>query len=347
MTGDQGDDARWMAVAAALSERGRGRTTPNPNVGCVIVKSGRVAGRGWTQPGGRPHAEAMALEQAGGAAEDATVYVTLEPCAHRSKRGPACADLLVAAKVARVVGALTDPDRRTAGKGFDRLRAAGIAVTEGVSADSARRVMAGFLTRQSLGRPHVTLKLATSLDGKIALPSGESRWITGPEARAHAHLERARVDAILVGRGTFEVDAPRLDVRLAGLEVRSPARFILSTGSPSAVEARAARDTAGGPSFDSARDERKWAWLASPQEVNALPAHHLLIEGGAGAASAFLAADLVDRLLLYRAPILVGEGRACIGDIGLGALADAHGRWLLADARALGTDRLEIYERQR
>ena len=317
-----------MAVAAALSERGRGRTTPNPNVGCLIVKHGRVVGRGWTQPGGRPHAEAMALEQAGAAAEGATIYVTLEPCAHRSPRGPACADLLVAAKPMRVVAALTDPDPRTAGKGFAMLRAAGIAVTEGVSADSARRAMAGFLTRQALGRPHVTLKLATSLDGKIALPSGESRWITGPESRAHAHLERARADAIVVGRGTFEADAPRLDVRLAGLDDRSPARFILSR--------RSCEGRGDG-----------WEWLTSPQSISDLFADHLLIEGGAGAASAFITADLVDRLLLYRAPILIGEGRAGIGAIGLARLADAHGRWSLTDSRTLGADRLEIYERQR
>ncbi|MBA2935424.1 bifunctional diaminohydroxyphosphoribosylaminopyrimidine deaminase/5-amino-6-(5-phosphoribosylamino)uracil reductase RibD [Sphingomonas sp. CGMCC 1.13654] len=316
-----------MAVAAALSERGRGRTTPNPNVGCVIVRDGCVIGRGWTQPGGRPHAEAMALKQAGASAGGATVYVTLEPCAHESPRGPACADLLVAAKPARVVAALTDPDPRTAGKGFAKLRATGIVVTEGVSADLAWRAMAGFLTRQALGRPLVTLKLATSLDGKIALPSGESKWITGPEARAHAHLERARTDAILVGRGTFEADAPRLDVRLPGLEGRSPTRVILSTRH--------------------AGDEGGWPVLASPHAIAALTADHLLVEGGAGAASAFLAADLVDRLLLYRAPILIGEGRACIGDIGLGTLAEAHGRWLLSDARALGADRLEIYERRR
>ncbi|WP_454885751.1 bifunctional diaminohydroxyphosphoribosylaminopyrimidine deaminase/5-amino-6-(5-phosphoribosylamino)uracil reductase RibD [Sphingomonas oryzagri] len=318
-----------MAAAAALSERGRGRTAPNPNVGCLIVREGRVAGRGWTQPGGRPHAEAMALEQAGDAAGGATVYVTLEPCAHESPRGPACADLLAAVKPARVVAALIDPDPRTAGRGFARLRGAGVAVTEGVSTDLARRAMAGFLTRRALGRPHVTLKLATSLDGKIALPSGESKWITGPESRAHAHLERARADAILVGRGTFKADAPRLDVRLAGLEERSPARFVLAAKNPSV------------PS------EREWNWLDSPHAITSLPADHLLIEGGAGAASAFLAAGLVDRLLLYRAPILIGEGRACIGDIGLSRLADAHGRWVLADSRMLGTDRLEIYERKR
>jgi diaminohydroxyphosphoribosylaminopyrimidine deaminase/5-amino-6-(5-phosphoribosylamino)uracil reductase len=318
-----------MAVAIALSERGRGRTTPNPNVGCLIVSAdGRIVRRGWTQPGGRPHAEAMALDQAGAAAEGATVYTTLEPCAHQSPRGPACADLLVTARPARVVAALTDPDPRTAGQGFARLRAAGIAVTQGVEAEGARRAMAGFLTAQALGRPHVTLKLATSLDGRIALPSGESRWITGPEARAHAHLERACADSIVVGRGTFDADAPRLDVRLPGLEERSPRRFVLGH-----------RPLPGGA--------EGWSRLARPEDIATGAGNLVLVEGGAAAAAAFLAADLIDRLLLYRAPILIGEGRASIGDIGLAHLPDAHGRWRLIDSRMLGADRLEIYERRR
>jgi diaminohydroxyphosphoribosylaminopyrimidine deaminase/5-amino-6-(5-phosphoribosylamino)uracil reductase len=316
-----------MAAALALSERGRGRTAPNPNVGCVIVGRGRVVGRGWTQPGGRPHAEAMALAEAGEAARGATAYVTLEPCAHEGGRGPACSGLLAAAGVARVVAALGDPDPRTDGAGLARLEAAGIAVTTGVLANEARRAMAGFLTRRALGRPQVTLKLATSLDGCIALASGESRWITGPAARAHAHLERARHEAILVGRGTFEADAPRLDVRLPGLEGRRPRRVLLSS--------RRARESGG--------DEQI---IGAPQDIGGLAGvDHLLVEGGAETAASFLAADLVDRLLLYRAPILIGGGKAAIGDIGLASLADAHGRWRLADARALGSDRLEVYER--
>jgi diaminohydroxyphosphoribosylaminopyrimidine deaminase/5-amino-6-(5-phosphoribosylamino)uracil reductase len=313
-----------MAAAIALSERGRGRTAPNPNVGCMIVKDGRAIGRGWTQPGGRPHAEAVAL--AGCDPSGATVYVTLEPCAHESARGAACADLLVAAKPARVVVALADPDPRTAGKGIERLRAAGIEVSEGVGAAEAGRAMAGFLSRQGLGRPHVTLKLATSLDGRIAMADGSSRWITGDAARAHAHLERARAELIVVGRGTFEADAPALDVRLAGLEDRSPQRAILGHGAT----------------------PEGWTALASPEAVaEVTSADHVLVEGGARAAAAFLSADLVDRLLLYRAPILIGEGKAALGDIGLASLADAHGRWKLADARMLGSDRLEVYERVR
>jgi diaminohydroxyphosphoribosylaminopyrimidine deaminase/5-amino-6-(5-phosphoribosylamino)uracil reductase len=315
-----------MRAAAALGERGRGRTAPNPNVGCLIVKDGRVAGRGWTRPGGRPHAEAVALAAAGGTARGATVYVTLEPCAHDSARGPACADLLVAAGPERVVVAVRDPDPRTDGRGLERLRDAGIAVETGVGVEEAERSLSGFLTRLRLGRPFVTLKLALSLDGRIALASGESRWITGEQARAHAHLERARADMILVGRGTFEADAPRLDVRLEGLEDRSPARAMLTRGEA----------------------PPGWTALASPGAVSALTdVNDLLVEGGAETASAFLRADLVDRLLLYRAPILIGSGKAALGDIGLQSLADAHRRWRLHDRRMLGSDSLEVYERTR
>jgi diaminohydroxyphosphoribosylaminopyrimidine deaminase/5-amino-6-(5-phosphoribosylamino)uracil reductase len=315
-----------MGAAIALGERGRGRTAPNPNVGCILVREGRVVGRGWTQPGGRPHAEAMALAEAGDEARGATAYVTLEPCAHRSARGPACADLLVEAGVAKVVAALRDPDPRTDGAGFERLKAAGIGVETGAGAEEAAASLAGFLTRIRLGRPFITLKLAMSLDGKIALPSGESRWITGEDARAHVHGERARADMILVGRGTYEADRPKLDVRLPGLEERAPRRAILTRGEP--VEG--------------------WTRLGSPQDVFALrDVNDLLVEGGSATASAFLTADLVDRMLIYRAPILIGEGKSLIGYIGLTALADAHRRWRIGDSRMLGIDRLEVYERVR
>jgi diaminohydroxyphosphoribosylaminopyrimidine deaminase/5-amino-6-(5-phosphoribosylamino)uracil reductase len=316
-----------MAAALALSERARGRSAPNPNVGCVLVKDDRVVGRGWTQPGGRPHAEAMALAQAGEKSRGATCHVTLEPCAHVSPRGPACADLLIAAGVARVVIALGDPDPRTNGQGVARLRAAGIEVVEGVAEAPARTAMAGFLTRRAKSRPFVTLKLATSLDGRIALASGESRWITGPEARAHAHLERARHEAILVGRRTWEIDQPKLDVRLPGLESRSPRRLLLTgRGSPSP------------------RHPGEIEVLATPADIEKLEGvDHLLVEGGAETAAAFLREDLVDRLLLYRAPILIGTGKAALGGLGLADLASAHGRWRLTDTRMLGSDRLEVY----
>ncbi|MGY4394966.1 diaminohydroxyphosphoribosylaminopyrimidine deaminase/5-amino-6-(5-phosphoribosylamino)uracil reductase [Sphingomonas sp. UYAg733] len=312
-----------MGATLALAERGRGRTAPNPNVGCIIVNDGRVVGRGWTRPGGRPHAEAIALAAAGESARGATCYVTLEPCAHASPRGPACADSLIAAGVARVVIALRDPDPRTDGLGMARLRDAGIAVTDGLRAVEARRSIAGFLLRQALGRPLVTLKLALSLDGAAALADGSSQWITGPEARAHVHLERSRHEAMLVGRGTRQADSPALDVRLAGLEQRSPRRVLLS-----------------------ATPEDGWEHIAAPEQIALLSGvDHLLVEGGAQTAAAFLSADLVDRLLLYRAPIIVGGGRT-LPDISLGDLADAHGRWRLEDSRMLGSDRLEVYERQ-
>ena len=317
------DDRRWMTSAIALSARGRGLTAPNPNVGCVVIRDGRVLGRGWTQPGGRPHAEAHAIAPAGDIA-GATLYVTLEPCAHASARGAACADLIAEALPARVVIAVRDPDPRTDGKGMERLRAAGIGVISDVEAAAAQRAMAGFLTRQAKGRPHVTLKLAVSLDGRIALPDGSSRWITGPAARAHAHLERARHEMILVGRGTLEADRPRLDVRLPGLEARSPRRAVFGHGDP----------------------PEGWTAIRDPQAIGALDGvDHLFVEGGAGTAAAFLQADLVDRLLLYTAPIVVGSGRGAIGDIGLADLAHAHDRWRLCDTRTLGSDRLAIYER--
>ena len=315
-----------MESAIALGERGRGRTAPNPNVGCVIVKDEVVVGRGWTPPGGRPHAEAMALEQAGASAAGADVYVTLEPCAHRDGRGPACADLLVAAGPARVVIAAGDPDPRTNGAGIASLREAGIAVETGLEPAAAERSLAGFLTRIRLGRPYVTLKLAMSIDGKIALPSGESRWITGEDARAHVHLERARADMILVGRGTYEADSPKLDVRLPGLEERSPRRALLTRGDP--VEG--------------------WTRLGSPEAIHELgDVNDLLVEGGSATATAFLTADLVDRMLVYRAPILIGDGKSSVGYVGLEGIADAHGRWQLTETRLLGIDRLEVYERLR
>ena len=313
-----------MATVLALSQRGVGRTGNNPPVGCIIVNHGHIAGRGWTQDGGRPHAEAMALEQAGEAARGATVYVTLEPCAHKSDRGAACVDALLAAKPSRVVIASQDPDPRTNGTGAARLREAGIEVETGLMEDEARAAMAGFFTRIEKRRPFVTLKLATSLDGKIALADGSSRWITGEAARAHCHLERARHEAILVGTGTVRADNPKLDVRLPGLEERGPARIMLGTGDP----------------------PDGWQVIRSPQEISQLDCNHLFVEGGAQTASSFLKAGLVDRLLLYRAPILIGDGKACLGGIGLEQLGSAHGQWALADARMLGKDRMEVYTKQ-
>ena len=319
------DDWRFMGAALALASRGIGTTFPNPSVGCVIVGDGRVIGRGWTQPGGRPHAEAVALSQAGQAARGATAYVTLEPCAHVSPRGRSCADSLIAAGVARVVIAAHDPDPRTNGDGAARLHAAGIAVTSKVRAAEAEQQLADFLTRLNLGRPHITLKLAVSLDGAIAMGDGRSQWITGERARAAAHLERARADLIVVGRGTWDADAPTLDVRLPGLESRSPRIGVVGRGD-------------GLPDHVS-----QFPDLAA---LAADPALSVLVEGGMGLAASLAAADLVDTLMLMRAPILIGAGRT-LGDIGLADLPHAHGRWVAGPAMVLGPDRIERYTRTR
>jgi len=316
-----------MAAAARLALRARPLSRPTPGVAALVVHNDRVIARGWTQPGGRPHAEAEAL--AGLAPEvlaAATLYVTLEPCAHASARGPACADLIVAARPARVVVGQRDPDPRTAGQGLARLEAAGIATTLlGDPASAAS--LAGFLTRMALGRPWVTLKLATSLDGCIALADGTSQWITGETARAHVHARRAAADAILVGGGTWRADSPRLDVRLPGLEARSPRRVVLTRGAAPAEGVTA---------------------IAAPQDIAGLEgALYLYVEGGAAAAAAFLAADLVDELHLYRAPILIGDGRPSLGARGLTDLAQAHGRWQLSERRQLGSDAFSAYLRLR
>jgi diaminohydroxyphosphoribosylaminopyrimidine deaminase/5-amino-6-(5-phosphoribosylamino)uracil reductase len=320
-------DERWMQAALALARRGAGRTGSNPNVGCLLVREDRVVGRGWTQDGGRPHAEAVALAQAGALARGATAYVTLEPCAHESARGPACADGLVAAGVARVVAAIQDPDPRTAGAGLARLAAAGIDVADGVGRAAAEAELAGFAGRLR-GRPELTLKLALSLDGRLALADGRSQWITGPAARAYAHALRARSDMVLVGGGTLRADQPQLTVRLPGSTAPQPIRAALTSGA--APE----------------------GWMAVP-EVAALDSlataagvNRILCEGGGRLAAALLAADRVDRLILLRAPILIGNGQGLEGFV-LPDLAAAHGRWRLLDRRPLGPDLLEVLERSR
>lgn len=319
------DDLRWLAAAAAVAARGRPLSRPNPAVGAVIVKHGIVVGRGWTQVGGRPHAEAVALNMAGKAALGATLYVTLEPCAHASSRGASCTSLILNSGLARVVIGVEDPDPRTAGSGMAAIQAAGLD-TRIVRCPAAQASLAGYLVRAATGRPHITLKLAISIDGKIALADGSSQWITGPEARAHCHVERSCADAILVGGGTLRADSPRLDVRLPGIEARSPQRMVLTRGL--APDGWTAVTDIGAPgAFGQAQ--------------------YLLVEGGAQTAASFIAADMVDRLLIYRAPIIVGDGLPCIGDIGLGTLADAHGRWCSVDRRTLGSDAADVYERVR
>ncbi len=315
-----------MAAAVRLSARARPLSHPNPGVAAILVKDGRVVARGWTQKGGRPHAEAAALDGIpASVAEDAVLYVTLEPCAHQSDRGPACTDLVIAARPARVVIGQIDPDPRTAGKGSARIAKAGIAVTV-MDDTAARESLCGYFARAETGRPHVTLKLAVSLDGCIALADGSSQWITGETARAHVHAMRAHHDAICVGGVTWRSDKPRLDVRLPGLEQRSPNRVLLSRGVPP----------------DGVRVINRPEQIADLDDTL-----NLYVEGGAGAAASFLAADLVDQIHLYRAPIIIGDGRRSLGDIGLTDLSSAHGRWKPTEHRQLGSDEFTAYLRCR
>lgn len=316
----------WLDAAARLAARARPISRPNPGVAAILVKDARVIARGWTQAGGRPHAEAIALAGlSNGQAKGATLYVTLEPCAHDSNRGPACCDLIVDARPSRVVIGMIDPDPRTAGQGAKRIERSGIAI-ETLDHAGSRQSLSGFLTRQSLGRPHVTLKLAMSLDGCIALADGSSQWITGEHARAHVHAQRARHDAILVGGGTWRVDKPRLDVRLPGLEDRSPDRVMLSRGvAPDGVRV-----------------------INRPDQIGELDGvQYLYVEGGASAAASFLEADLVDELHIYRAPILIGDGLQALGPLGLADLGAAHNRWRIAEQRQLGMDTFTAYLRTR
>ncbi len=319
-------DARFMAAALALARRGAGRTGASPNVGCLLVADGRIVGRGWTADGGRPHAEARAIADAGPHARGATAYVTLEPCAHESARGEPCAEALVRAGVARVVVAMTDPDPRTAGRGVGRLRAAGLCVTEDVLKARAEAELAGFAGRLRHGRPELTLKLALSLDGRLALADGRSQWITGEAARLYGHALRARADLVLVGGGTLRADAPRLDVRLPGHGGPQPARAALTRGPV----------PPGWHAFDSLEALVRHAVEAGVNRI--------LCEGGGRLAASLIAADRVDRLILLRAPILIGAGRG-LEALALPALDAAHGRWLPDGSQMLGADRLELYRR--
>jgi len=357
-----------MSTALRLARRGLGRVWPNPSVGCVIVASGEVVGRGWTQPGGRPHGETEALARAGERARGGTAYVSLEPCCHWGKTPP-CTDALAAAGIARVVLPIEDPDPRVAGKGVTRLRAAGIAVETGLCAREAEEVNAGFLSRLRRGRPLVALKLATTLDGRIATSSGESQWITGEAARARAHLLRATHDAVMVGSNTVVADDPLLTCRLAGLERRSPVRIVVDGHLRVPLTARvvvAAYDPPTwflvGSGADPARREafaecgvelletRRSAsgqldLLAALRELAHRGITRLLVEGGGGLAAALFAADLIDRIHWFHAPIVVGgDGRPAVAPFGLTALAEAP-RFARRAVEIVGEDVLETFER--
>lgn len=356
-------DLRWMRAALALAQRGLGRVWPNPAVGCVIVRDGRAIGRGWTQPGGRPHAEAMALAQAGGGAKGATAYVSLEPCAHYGKTPPCC-DSLIDAGISRVVSPMKDPDPRVAGQGFDRMRAAGLSVDVGLLADEAFAANEGFLMRQNLGRPMVTLKLAASLDGGIATASGESRWITGAEARRRVHLMRAQTDAIMIGAGTARADDPGLDVRLSGLGDRNPIPVIVG-GRAGDVPAKLAAslplrriwraceagDGEPCPEGVDVIDVRRTAdGLDLADLMQALGAKgitRVLSEGGGAMAASLLKADLVDEIVWMSAGLALGsDARSAIGALGLGRL-DGAPRFTLARQEQIGPDCLSVWRPQR
>lgn len=322
------DDLRHMAHALRLARRGLGNVWPNPAVGCVILQGGRVVGRGWTQPGGRPHAERMALDQAGPLARGATAYVTLEPCAHHG-RTPPCAEGLAAAGVARVVSAMTDPDPRVAGRGHQILRDSGITVTEGVREAEARELQAGFLSRIRKGRPFVTLKLATSFDGRIATASGESQWITGPAARLHVHAMRMIHDAVMVGGNTAHADRPSLNVR--GITTpRQPVRVVLSSRPLPDLPPEGPMH---GPLWQiDAPVEEALAQLAGRGITR------VFCEGGGLLAASLLRAGLVDQIVGYTAGVtLGGDGLPAIGPMRVTHLADAP-RFRLAETRPIGSD---------
>lgn len=360
-------DAAHMRSALALAARALGSAWPNPAVGCVLVSGGRVVGRGWTAEGGRPHAEAAALAMAGDRAAGATAYVTLEPCAHQGRAGP-CADALAAAGVARVVAAIGDPDPRTAGEGFARLRAAGVAVEVGLEAAAARDLAQGFLLRHAEQRPMVTLKLGASLDGRIATAAGESRWITGPAARARVHAMRAAHDAIMVGIGTALADDPDLTCRIPGFRGRPRLRVVLDRHLRLPHESRLVRDAAAAPTLvlaaRGADRDRAAALRDAGVEVDEVEAGpegldlraalgalcargvtRVLCEGGGRVAAGLLGAGLVDRLARFTGPQVVGaDGIAAVAGLGLRRLADAP-RMVLVSAEACGDGVAELWAR--
>ncbi len=366
------DDSDLMACALRLAARGVGSTMPNPSVGCVLYRpdlgpSGAIVGRGWTQPGGRPHAEAEALERAGELAKGATAYVTLEPCAHKGQTPP-CASALAAAGVSRVVVSITDPDPRVRGGGIRILEDAGVRVDSEVCAEQGERLLAGYLKRNMDDRPLVTVKVATSLDGKIALHDGQSQWITGSLARARAHLLRARHDAIMVGVGTLTEDDPELTCRLPGLENTSPIRIIADGRLRSPLTSKLFATAHDTPTWivtaDSAPEERKRAFAdlgvnvlevgpdkgGNPDMREALSKmanlglQSLLVEGGGRLISSLMLEGCVDRVAWFRAPkVIGGDGVPAVAGLGLHDL-EAAPRYDRVAVEEVGNDILETYE---
>jgi diaminohydroxyphosphoribosylaminopyrimidine deaminase/5-amino-6-(5-phosphoribosylamino)uracil reductase len=360
-------DQRFMALALALGRRGQGRSWPNPAVGAVIVKDGVIVGRGWTQPGGRPHAEVEALARAGEAARGATLYVTLEPCSHVGK-SPPCADAVISAGIARVVSAIEDPNPEVAGQGHARLRAAGIVVDVGLSADEAARDHAGHFRRIRDKRPHVILKLAVSSDDKIAASGRKPVAISGEAAKARVHLLRAQCDAILVGIGTVLADDPKLTCRLPGMDAQSPVRVVLD---------RSLRMPGTSRLVHSAREVPLWVMTSNTSEAPAVmklgaagaqvirvataPSGldlaavlhvladkgitRLMVEGGSRVASSFVAANLADEVWLLRGESSIGsDGVAALDALPLSAITQSPD-WQVRASETLQRDTLTIYER--
>ena len=358
-------DRRFMALALALAGRGLGNVWPNPAVGCVLVNEGYIVGRGWTQPGGRPHAETEALARAGDGAQGATCYTTLEPCAHHGETGP-CADALIGAGIARAVVALEDPDPRVAGRGNAMLEDAGIEVARGCMENEARALNAGFLSRVERGRPYVTLKLATSLDGRIGTRTGDRRWITGAPARARGHLLRAQNDAVLVGAASALADDPALTCRLPGLGDQSPVRVVID-GSARLPTSHALIATAGEHTTwivstqELGSDGRHADWreagaevIEVAEETDGRPAltaalevlakrglTRVLVEGGGRLAAGLLRAGLVDRIEWFRAPGAIGgDGVPALAALGVERANDMP-RFRCISATSLGEDMLD------
>jgi diaminohydroxyphosphoribosylaminopyrimidine deaminase/5-amino-6-(5-phosphoribosylamino)uracil reductase len=369
MTVAQGKgDLAHMQAALALARRGLGTTWPNPSVGCVIVRDGRVVGRGTTALGGRPHAEPIALAMAGDRAKGATAYVTLEPCCHWG-RSPPCTDALIAAGIARVVVAAGDPDPRVNGHGLEKLNDAGITVETGLLADEAKEVLLGFSTRVTLGRPMVTLKLASTLDGRIATRTGESQWITGAPARRLGHALRGRHDAVMVGVGTVLADNPELTCRISGFRERPIVRIVADSHLRTPLTTRVASTAAEIPVWflvrEGADPARRTAFAdlgAMLIEVPGAPAGvdltaalqalgtagltRVLVEGGGQLAAALLRADLVDRIAWFHAPaIMGGDGWPAVQAFGTETL-DRMPRFRRHCVTSIGNDMLSEYSRQ-
>lgn len=355
-------DHHWMRCALGLARRGLGRVAPNPAVGCILIKDGIPVGRGWTQPTGRPHAETEALARAGQLAKGSTAYVTLEPCSHTGQTGP-CAVALINAGVARVVIAIEDPDPRVSGRGIKMLEEAGIQTDVGLCRDAALDLNAGFLSHRLTQRPFVTLKLATSLDGRIATARGESKWITGPDARADAHLLRAQHDAILVGVGTALADDPSLTVRLPGHRIQ-PLRVVLDGKGRLPVDAKLCDESAKTLQIVDAMERlpappARLDRVAAPRAGQGLGIDKVLeilaekgitrvmVEGGGQVAASFLNADVVERIVWYRAGLVLGAtGRPAMGEIVLENLADFP-RWEPVQRRRIGPDFVDEWRRRR